>query len=99
MDIVDASLGLAGLAFHLVMFSIEFVSDAKQVHRKGAPNRIIDLDAVATNIQSSTDSLESQLGVVKSREENGEVEFDPEAKVCIKIFSLLCHWGTPIGFN
>lgn len=83
MDIVDTSLGLAGTAFRLVMFSIDFVSDAKQVHRKGATDRTIDLEAVATSIQSSTESLESQLSTVKSRE-GEERELDSEDKVCIQ---------------
>lgn len=84
MDIVDTSLGLAGTAFRLVMFSIDFVSDAKQVYRKGATDRTFDLALVAKSIQDSTGNLETQLQTVAKDE--GEVGKLNSDKVCINIF-------------
>ncbi|RYP77509.1 hypothetical protein DL771_001082 [Monosporascus sp. 5C6A] len=47
MDVVGSSLGLAGSALKLVTFSIEFVSDVKQVYHLGATERNVDLATVA----------------------------------------------------
>lgn len=81
MDIVDTSLGLAGVAFRLVMFSIDFVSDAKQVYRKGTTDKTFDLLCVAKSIQDSTGNLETQLQAV-GKDEGVEADSD---KVCINL--------------
>lgn len=87
MDVVGTSLGLAGNILHLVVFSIEFVSDVKQVYRKGATDSNIDLAIVASSIQSATKSLEAQLEEAGKKQETEESELDPDEKVRV-IFIL-----------
>ncbi|RYO86943.1 hypothetical protein DL766_005970 [Monosporascus sp. MC13-8B] len=80
MDVVGSSLGLAGTALKLVVFSIEFVSDVKQVYHLGATERNVDLTTVATSIQSATKSLESQLARSIEQEEANKSETDADDK-------------------
>ncbi|CAJ2503538.1 Uu.00g109320.m01.CDS01 [Anthostomella pinea] len=50
-----------GSVLKLVVFSIDFVTEAKQVHRQGGTDRNVDLATVADSVQIATQSLEDQL--------------------------------------
>ncbi|RYP59304.1 hypothetical protein DL769_008599 [Monosporascus sp. CRB-8-3] len=92
MDVVGSSLGLAGSALKLVIFSIEFVSDVKQVYHLGATERNVDLTTVATSIQSATKSLESQLtsGIEQEGAEKPEPSADERGVVKLVPPSIAC---------
>lgn len=81
MDIVGTSLGLAGSVLRLVIFSIEFVSDVKQVYHKGATDSNVDLAIVASSIQSATKSLEAQLEEAGQQQGTAGSTLDPDEKV------------------
>ncbi len=81
MDVVGTSLGLAGGIFHLVVLSVEFIPDVKQVYHMGATDSNVDLAVVASSIQSATKSLEIQLKADGGHEEGKEQSLDPGEKV------------------
>ncbi|KAI1122584.1 hypothetical protein F5Y10DRAFT_270957 [Nemania abortiva] len=61
MDEVKSAIGLAGAVLKLVLFTIDFISDAKQVYKQGATAHNIDLSTIAKSIEVTTTSLEKQL--------------------------------------
>ncbi|KAI1343223.1 hypothetical protein F5Y15DRAFT_228125 [Xylariaceae sp. FL0016] len=78
-DAAGTAVGLAGCVLKLVVFSIDFVSDAKQVHRQGATDRNLDLDTVSKSIESATRSLEDHLDKFKVLEsERSKLDKDDE---------------------
>lgn len=91
MDIVGTSLGLAGSVLHLVVFSIEFVSDVKQVYQKGATDSNVDLAIVASSIQSATKSLEAQLEESGGQQGTEESKLDPDEQVSDFHVGLMVH--------
>ncbi|RYP45257.1 hypothetical protein DL768_008373 [Monosporascus sp. mg162] len=104
MDVVGSSLGLAGSALKLVVFSIEFVSDVKQVYHLGATERNVDLTTVATSIQSATKSLESQLtrGIEQEEAKNPEASADEkpyatQTLILVQELRLLASRAAEIG--
>lgn len=91
MDIVGTSLGLAGSVLRLVIFSIEFVSDVKQVYHKGATDSNVDLAIVASSIQSATKSLEAQLEEAGQQQGTAGSTLDPDEKVRV-VSQLAALW-------
>ncbi|KAI1077819.1 hypothetical protein F5B20DRAFT_550467 [Whalleya microplaca] len=78
MDAVGTAIGLAGTVLKLVVFSIDFVTDAKQVYHNSATDQNLDLATVANSIQNATSSLESQL---QDLSDDGEKRgLDPDEK-------------------
>ncbi|KAI1322186.1 hypothetical protein F5Y16DRAFT_387367 [Xylariaceae sp. FL0255] len=78
VDAVGLAISLAGTALQLVVFSINFVQDAKQVYRHGATDRNFDLAMVSRSIEYATGSLEDQL---QSMTEESETQFlDPDTQ-------------------
>ncbi|KAI0190436.1 hypothetical protein EV127DRAFT_365205 [Xylaria flabelliformis] len=61
MDAAGLSISLAGIVLKLVIFSLDFVGDAKQVYRHGATDRNIDLSTVTKSVEDATTSLVKQL--------------------------------------
>ncbi|KAI1451785.1 hypothetical protein F4805DRAFT_71760 [Annulohypoxylon moriforme] len=70
---MDAA-GLAITVLKLVAFSIDFVTDAKQVYQNGATDRNSDLAIISKSIQNATRDLESQIGKLNER---GQKKMDP----------------------
>ncbi|KAI3327323.1 hypothetical protein HD806DRAFT_389534 [Xylariaceae sp. AK1471] len=63
-DAAGLAISLAGTVLKLVIFSIEFVGDAKQVYRQGATDRNLDLVTVAKSVEDATTSLDEQLDAI-----------------------------------
>ncbi|KAI1358203.1 hypothetical protein F5Y08DRAFT_124953 [Xylaria arbuscula] len=61
MDAAGLAITLSGTVLKLVIFSLDFISDVKQVHKHGATDRNVDLSAVAESVALVTTSLENQL--------------------------------------
>lgn len=61
MDAAGLAVAVMGCVIKLVVFSTDFVDDAKQVYCQGTTSLNKDLVTVATSIQGATKSLESQL--------------------------------------
>ncbi|KAI0153080.1 hypothetical protein GGR57DRAFT_155231 [Xylariaceae sp. FL1272] len=60
-DAVGLAISLAGAALKLVVFSIDFVDDAKQVYRQGATDRTLDLSRVLESVEDATTVLQHQI--------------------------------------
>ena len=61
MDAAGLAIALSGTVLKLVVFSLDFISDVKQVHKNGATDRNVDLSTVAESVALVTTSLENQL--------------------------------------
>ncbi|KAI0449550.1 hypothetical protein F5B21DRAFT_493864 [Xylaria acuta] len=61
MDAAGLSIGLAGIVLKLVIFSLDFVGDAKQVYKHGATDRNVDLSTVTKSVEDATTSLVKHL--------------------------------------
>ncbi|KAI1746629.1 hypothetical protein F4782DRAFT_523861 [Xylaria castorea] len=61
MDAAGLSISLAGIVLKLVIFSLDFIGDAKQVYKHGATDRNIDLSIVTKSVEDGTTSLVKQL--------------------------------------
>ncbi|KAI0010479.1 hypothetical protein F4779DRAFT_577703 [Xylariaceae sp. FL0662B] len=79
MDAVSTAIGLAGAVFKLVVVSIDFFTDAKEVYKNSATDENLDLAMIANNIQSAADSVESQLQNLQNLSDDGEKKcLDPD---------------------
>ncbi|KAJ8124595.1 hypothetical protein O1611_g9046 [Lasiodiplodia mahajangana] len=78
MDGAELAIGLAGAVLKLILLSIDFVGDAKQVYKQGATDRSIDLSMITKSIAITTESLETQLRVTEENELGEEQSLDPE---------------------
>ncbi|KAI1262671.1 hypothetical protein F5Y18DRAFT_396971 [Xylariaceae sp. FL1019] len=74
-DAVGLAIGLAGTALQLVVFSINFVQDAKEVYRHGGTDRNLDLATVSKSMGDATTALENQLQSF-TQGEDGELGVD-----------------------
>ncbi|KAI1744802.1 hypothetical protein F4680DRAFT_235556 [Xylaria scruposa] len=61
MDAAGLSISLAGIVLKLVIVSLDFVGDVKQVYKHGATDRNIDLSTVTKSVEDATRSLVEQL--------------------------------------
>lgn len=61
MDAAGLSISLAGIVLKLVVFSLDFVGDAKQVYKHGATDRNVDLFTVMKSVEDATTNLVKQL--------------------------------------
>ncbi|RYC58810.1 hypothetical protein CHU98_g7397 [Xylaria longipes] len=61
MDAAALSISVAGIVLKLVIFSLDFVGDAKQVYKHGATDRNVDLSTVTKSVEDATTSLVKQL--------------------------------------
>ncbi|KAI0435968.1 hypothetical protein F4803DRAFT_258787 [Xylaria telfairii] len=77
MDAAGLSISLAEIVLKLVVFSLDFVSDAKQVHKHGATDRNIDLSTVTKSVEDTTAMLAKQLG---SSRDSQVLDADDELK-------------------
>ncbi|KAI0111217.1 hypothetical protein GGR51DRAFT_70517 [Nemania sp. FL0031] len=65
MDNLELAIGLSGAVFKLVLLSIDFVGNAKQVYKLGATDRSIDLSTITKSIAVTTTNLEAQLRITE----------------------------------
>jgi len=80
-DAAGLAIGLAGTVLKFVIFSIDFVSEAKQVYKHGGTDRNLDLSLVVGSIEDTTARLEEQLGVLKDHGFGSDGRLDPEEEV------------------
>ncbi|KAI0551787.1 hypothetical protein F4679DRAFT_582245 [Xylaria curta] len=61
MDAAGLSISVAGIVLKLVIFSLDFVGNVKQVYKHGATDRNIDLSTVTKSVEDATRSLVKRL--------------------------------------
>jgi hypothetical protein len=80
-DAAGLAIGLAGTVLKLVVFSIEFVGDAKQVYKQGATDHNFDLATVVKSVEDATTSLEEQLDAIGKNGFGEKPCLDPDEEV------------------
>ncbi|KAI0465578.1 hypothetical protein F4859DRAFT_376992 [Xylaria cf. heliscus] len=61
MDAAGLSISLAEIVLKFVIFSLDFVGDAKQVYKHGATDRNVDLSTIVQSVEGATTGLMKQL--------------------------------------
>ncbi|KAI1101853.1 hypothetical protein F4804DRAFT_314692 [Jackrogersella minutella] len=74
MEVTGLAIAATSCVMKLVAFSFDFVADTKQVYKKGATDRNIDLKTVANSIQGAAKQLKSQLGQFIMHDQDGSIE-------------------------
>ncbi|KAK5626625.1 hypothetical protein RRF57_002340 [Xylaria bambusicola] len=78
MDAAGLAISLSGAVLKLVIFSLDFISDVKQVYTQGATDLNLDLSTVAESVALVTTSLENQLAATSDDGIGGSQELDPD---------------------
>ncbi|KAI8631662.1 hypothetical protein F5Y19DRAFT_401525 [Xylariaceae sp. FL1651] len=77
-DAAGLAISLAGTVLKLVIFSIDFVSDAKQVYRQGATDHNIDLATIVKSVEDATTTLDEQLDAIGQNDVGDKSGLDPD---------------------
>ncbi|KAI0503221.1 hypothetical protein F5B22DRAFT_560661 [Xylaria bambusicola] len=78
MDAAGLAISLSGAVLKLVIFSLDFISDVKQVYTRGATDLNLDLSTVAESVALATTSLENQLAATDGNSIGESQELDPD---------------------
>ncbi|KAI1815005.1 hypothetical protein GGS20DRAFT_367950 [Poronia punctata] len=74
----DLATSLVGTTLKLVLFSIDFVSEVKQVHKHGGTDQSRDLALVAESVGQSTARLENELALFEDQASDPDGVLDPD---------------------
>lgn len=91
MDAAGLAIGLSGAVLKLVVFSLDFIGDVKQVYKHSATDHNVNLSTIAESVALATTSLENQLGAIgRSGVGGGQaLDQDEEVSALPVLFSLL----------
>ncbi|RWA05538.1 hypothetical protein EKO27_g9567 [Xylaria grammica] len=64
MNTAELAVSLAGTILKVVVFFLDLIGDVKQVYKRGATDRNIDLSTIAESVAIATTGLEKHLSVV-----------------------------------
>ncbi|KAI1212043.1 uncharacterized protein F4807DRAFT_458245 [Annulohypoxylon truncatum] len=93
MDAAGLAITVTGCVLKLLAFSIDFITDAKQVYQKGATDRNLDLVMVSKSIQNATKNLESQLGEANGRSQGN---IDPVERDILMLATRAANIGNEL---
>ncbi|KAI0391690.1 hypothetical protein F5Y17DRAFT_395918 [Xylariaceae sp. FL0594] len=84
-DAAGLAIGLAGTVLQCVVFSINFVNEAKQVYRHGATDKNIDLSLIVQSMEDTTARLEERLVVLMDHGYSSDGCWDPGEEQLIEL--------------